>query len=78
MKYDFDRICSRQNTNCAKWDTIKAIFGSQDVIPMSVADMDFPAAIPIVEAASKAELVASAKLAHRLLRQALCPVSPSK
>jgi cystathionine beta-lyase len=53
MKYDFDKICSRQNTNCAKWDTIEAIFGSQDVIPMWVADMDFPAAIPIVEALKK-------------------------
>jgi len=50
LKYDFNRICSRKNTNCAKWDTIKTTFGSDDVIPMWVADMDFPAARPIVEA----------------------------
>lgn len=48
--YDFDQVCSRYNTNCAKWDTAKAIFGDNDVIPMWVADMDFPAAAPIVEA----------------------------
>jgi bifunctional pyridoxal-dependent enzyme with beta-cystathionase and maltose regulon repressor activities len=50
MKYDFDRICDRSNTNCVKWDTVKAIFGRDDVIPMWVADMDFPVAQPIVEA----------------------------
>ena len=49
MKYDFDQIHSRQNTNCTKWDAVKTIFGSQDMIPMWVADMDFPAARPIVE-----------------------------
>ena len=53
MKYDFDQICSRYNTNCAKWDAIKTIFGSDDVIPMWVADMDFPTARPIVEALQK-------------------------
>ena len=50
MKYDFNQICSRYNTDCAKWDTVKTIFGNDDVIPMWVADMDFPAAAQIVEA----------------------------
>ena len=50
MKYDFNKICSRLNTNCTKWDAVKTIFGSDDVIPMWVADMDFPTARPIVEA----------------------------
>ena len=49
MTYDFDRFRSRENTNCAKWDSIETLFGSKDVIPMWVADMDFPAARPIVE-----------------------------
>ncbi|MFC1893950.1 MalY/PatB family protein [Chloroflexota bacterium] len=53
MKYDFNQICLRQNTNCVKWDTAKTIFGDDDVIPMWVADMDFPAAVPIVEALKK-------------------------
>jgi cystathionine beta-lyase len=53
MKYDFDRVHSRLNTNCAKWDAVKAIFGSEDVIPMWVADMDFPTARPISEALKK-------------------------
>jgi cysteine-S-conjugate beta-lyase len=53
MKYDFDQVCSRAGTNCAKWDAVKTIFGSENVIPMWVADMDFPAARPIVDALVK-------------------------
>jgi cystathionine beta-lyase len=53
MKYDFDKVHSRLNTDCAKWDAVKAIFGSENVIPMWVADMDFPAARPIIEALKK-------------------------
>jgi cystathionine beta-lyase len=53
MKYDFDVVCDRTNTNCSKWDAVKAVFGREDVIPMWVADMDFPAAKPIVEALRK-------------------------
>lgn len=50
MKYDFDMICSREGTSCSKWDRRKDVFGTADVIPMWVADMDFPAAQPIIEA----------------------------
>jgi cysteine-S-conjugate beta-lyase len=53
MKYDFDCIYDRSNTNCFKWDALKTVFGHDDVIPMWVADMDFPVAAPIVEALIK-------------------------
>ncbi|MFY9812867.1 MAG: MalY/PatB family protein [Dehalococcoidales bacterium] len=53
MKYNFDLKCDRSNTNCVKWDAVKDMFGSEDVIPMWVADMDFPAAKPIVAALKK-------------------------
>ena len=53
MKYDFHQICDRKNTNCIKWDFNQYIFGQDDVIPMWVADMDFPVAPPIVEALKK-------------------------
>lgn len=45
MKYDFDEIIQRRNTNCVKWDR-----GYEDVLPMWVADMDFKAAQPIIDA----------------------------
>ena len=50
MKYDFDMICSRKGTSCSKWDELQKVFGSDDLIPMWVADMDFPAAKPVAEA----------------------------
>src|SRR5512143_335552 len=53
MRYDFDTICDRTDTNCAKWDMLEPLFGSKEVIPMWVADMDFPVARPIVEALQK-------------------------
>ncbi len=46
MKFDFDRLLDRRNTGSLKWDKYK----SRDVIPMWVADMDFPAAPAILEA----------------------------
>lgn len=50
MRYDFNRVIDRRNTDCAKWDAVESIFGSKDVLPMWVADMDFPIAKPITEA----------------------------
>lgn len=41
MKYNFDEIINRENTNCIKYDFRKNYFGTDDVIPMWVADMDF-------------------------------------
>ncbi|MBI2851578.1 MAG: putative C-S lyase [Chloroflexi bacterium] len=53
MKYDFDCIVDRCGTNCSKWDNREALFGSKDVLPMWVADMDFCIATPIAEAIKK-------------------------
>jgi len=50
MKYDFDRVMDRRNTDCLKWDLVEPIFGDKDVLSMWVADMDFPIAKPITEA----------------------------
>lgn len=48
MKYDFDKVYDRHNTNCVKWDLAK-----EDVLPMWVADMDFEVAKPISDAIEK-------------------------
>jgi cysteine-S-conjugate beta-lyase len=42
MAYNFDVVLPRENTNSVKFDLRKEIFGREDVIPMWVADMDFP------------------------------------
>ena len=44
MKYDFDEVVSRENTNSMKWDV------APGVLPMWVADMDFKCA-PAIQAA---------------------------
>lgn len=41
MKYNFDEIVDRTGTASVKYDIRKLIFGTEEVIPMWVADMDF-------------------------------------
>jgi cysteine-S-conjugate beta-lyase len=41
MKYNFDEVLHREGTGCIKYDARKAYFGTDKVIPMWVADMDF-------------------------------------
>lgn len=53
MKYDFDYVTDRRNTDSLKWSKIEYMFGREDVLPMWVADMDFPVARQITEALRK-------------------------
>lgn len=39
--YNFDEIIDRRNTNAVKLERCKALFGTEDVLPLWVADMDF-------------------------------------
>ena len=41
MKYNFDEIIDRKNSDSIKWDATKIFFGEENVLPMWVADMDF-------------------------------------
>ena len=41
MIYNFNEPVNRQGTNCVKYDLRKDFFGTKEVIPMWVADMDF-------------------------------------
>nr|WP_289036874.1 PatB family C-S lyase [uncultured Allobacillus sp.] len=43
MKEIFEQGINRENTNSAKWDAREKFFGTSDVLPMWVADMDFAA-----------------------------------
>ena len=49
----FDDKLDRRGTNCMKWDAADKAFESQDVIPMWVADMDFPAPRAVTEALAR-------------------------
>lgn len=52
-KYDFDQIIDRSNTNSIKVDALERVFGSKDVIPLWVADMDFLSPPEITEGLKK-------------------------
>ena len=49
-KYNFDEIIDRTNTNCIKYDARSAFFGTDQLLPLWVADMDFRTPDFIVEA----------------------------
>ncbi|WAA11822.1 MalY/PatB family protein [Fervidibacillus halotolerans] len=47
---DFDKIIERKNTDSIKWCGMEKIFGTNDLLPMWVADMDFSPPLEILEA----------------------------
>ena len=53
MKYNFDELIDRRNTNAVKIDEMKDIWDRNDLIPMWVADMDFATPDFVVDAVKK-------------------------
>lgn len=47
---NFDELIDRYDTNCVKWDTINETYGESDLLPLWVADMDFKANPPVIDA----------------------------
>ena len=68
MKYNFDEIVDREDTACYKYDWRKNYFGTEDVLPMWVADMDFKTPRIVIEAISK-------RLEHEILGYSFRPDS---
>ena len=60
MKYNFDEIVQRRHTDCLKYDNLKEMFGTEEVLPMWIADMDFKTPDFIVDAIRN-------RLSHELL-----------
>ena len=53
MPIDFDQIVDRTSSSSVKYDARKAYFGTEDVIPLWVADMDFNTPYFITESLRK-------------------------
>ncbi len=53
MKYDFDEIIDRSNNRAAKYDERVKKFGTSEVIPLWIADMDFRTAQSIIDACKR-------------------------
>ncbi len=65
MKYDFDEIIPRKHTDCLKYDNVKEMFGTEEILPMWIADMDFRTPPFIVDAIRK-------RLDHEVLGYTYC------
>lgn len=50
LKYDFDEIIDRRDSNSIKWNQSKLDYNEDDILPMWVADMDFKVADEILSA----------------------------
>lgn len=50
MNYNFETLVDRSNNFSAKWSEMDKKYGSNDLLPMWVADMDFKAAPCIIDA----------------------------
>jgi len=50
MKYNFDKLINRKGSGSIKYDRAKAVFGTDNILPMWVADMDFETADFIIDA----------------------------
>jgi cysteine-S-conjugate beta-lyase len=68
VKPDFDRIIPREGTNSLKHDGKAGMFGTDDVLPMWVADMDFAAPEAVTQALE-------ARAAHPVYGYSLVPDS---
>jgi cystathionine beta-lyase len=50
MRYNFDAVITRTGTSSVKWDYARKIYRNEDLLPMWVADMDFPVCSEIIDA----------------------------
>lgn len=64
MRFDFDAVVERRGTDSSKW----LRYAGRDVIPMWVADMDFAAPTPVLEALHR-------RVGHGVFGYAEAPVS---
>ena len=53
VQYNFDQVIDRSNTNSIKYEAVEEVFGSKEVTPLWVADMDFLSPPQIAEAIKK-------------------------
>ena len=53
MDSHFDQYINRVGTYCTQWDYIKDRFGSNDLLPFSISDMDFQSPPEMIDAIKK-------------------------
>lgn len=53
MAYDFDTVINRRGTGCFKYDGLDRMYANPDLLPLWVADMDFPTPDFIIDVLKK-------------------------
>ena len=53
MEIDFSKYVKRKGSNSVKWDMLSETFGKEDLLPMWVADSDWPTSPSIIKAIKK-------------------------
>lgn len=65
MKYNFDELIPRKNSDCLKYDKLQEMFGTDDALSMWIADMDFRTPPFVIEALRR-------RLDHEVLGYTFC------
>lgn len=52
--FDFSKVVDRHGTWCTQWDYVADRFGTADLLPFTISDMDFATAPCIIEALNRA------------------------
>ncbi len=65
MAYDFDKVIPRRGTHSYKWDAVGREFGRDDLLPLWVADMDWPTP-PFIKDAIRRQLDETPVLGYTL------------
>ncbi len=65
MKYNFDELIPRKNSDCLKYDKLQEMFGTDDALSMWIADMDFRTPPFVIEALRR-------RLNHEVLGYTFC------
>lgn len=50
QQYDFDKVIDRKGTDTCKWENCQDVFGTTDLLPLWIADMDFEVCPDIAQA----------------------------
>ena len=67
-QYNFDEIIGREKTNSIKYDLRKSVFGTEEVLPLWIADMDFKTPDFIIDAIKR-------RAAHEIYGYSFVPES---
>ncbi len=63
--FDFDKVIERRGTHSYKWDALQRVYGRTDLLPMWVADMDWPTP-PFITDAIREKLAGEPVLGYTL------------